>query len=83
MAIARESQERVVGLSIVMPTTKQWSKVEAGLGFGNLNKCAPFKYPKLTELTFSLRRKCTFIPNFLFAVDLIVCKEQVYRSILI
>ena len=25
----------VVGLSIVMPTTKQWGKVEVGLGFGN------------------------------------------------
>ena len=39
MAIARESGERVVvvvvGLSIVMPTTKQWGKVEVGLGFGN------------------------------------------------
>ena len=37
MAIAREreSRERVVGLSIVMPTTNQWSKVEVGLGFGN------------------------------------------------
>ena len=37
MAIAREreSRERVVGLSIVMPTTKQWGKVEVGLGFDN------------------------------------------------
>ena len=40
MAIARESRERervvvVVGLPIVMPTTKQWDKVEVGLGFGN------------------------------------------------
>ena len=38
MAIAREreSGERVVvGLPIVMPTTKQWDKVKAGLGFGN------------------------------------------------
>ena len=25
----------VVGLPIVMPTTKQWGKVEVGLGFGN------------------------------------------------
>ena len=32
----RESGERVVvGLPIVMPTTKQWDKVEDGLGFGN------------------------------------------------
>ena len=41
MAIAREreSGERVVvvvGLPIVMPTTKQWDKVEVGLGFGNI-----------------------------------------------
>ena len=42
MAIARESGERervvvvVVGLPIVMPTTKQWGKVEVGLGFGNI-----------------------------------------------
>ena len=38
---ARESGERVVvvvevvGLSIVMPTTKQLGKVEVGFGFGN------------------------------------------------
>ena len=31
----RESRERVVGPSIVMPTTKQWGKVEVDLGFGN------------------------------------------------
>ena len=37
MAIARErvGRERVVGLPIVMPTTKRWGKVEVGLGFGN------------------------------------------------
>ena len=38
MAIARErvgSSRVVVGLSIVMPTTKQWGKVEVGLGFDN------------------------------------------------
>ena len=40
---ARVGRERVVvvvvvGLPIVMPTTKQWSKVEVGLGFGNLWK---------------------------------------------
>ena len=42
MAIAQERVRRVVvlvvvvvGLSIVMPTTKQWGKVEVGLGFGN------------------------------------------------
>ena len=37
MAIAREGEsgERVVGLLIVIPTTKQWGKVEVGLGFGN------------------------------------------------
>ena len=33
---ARESGSRVVGLSIVRPTTKQWGKVEVGLGFGNI-----------------------------------------------
>ena len=41
MAIVRVGRERVVvvvvvvGLSIVMPTTKQWGKVEVGLGFDN------------------------------------------------
>ena len=36
MAIARESWVVVVvGLSIVMPTTKQWGKVEVGLGYDN------------------------------------------------
>ena len=42
MAIAQErvGRERVVvvvGLPIVMPTTKQWGKVEVGLGFGNFD----------------------------------------------
>ena len=38
MPISRTvGRERVVlGLSIVMPTTKQWGKVEVGLGLGNL-----------------------------------------------
>ena len=37
MAIERESgeRERVEGLPFVMPTTKQWGKVEMGLGLGN------------------------------------------------
>ena len=34
MPIARESQVVVVGLSIIMPTTKQWGKVGVGLEFG-------------------------------------------------
>ena len=39
MAIVGESGRVVVvvGLSIVRPTTKQWGKVEVGLGFGNIN----------------------------------------------
>ena len=32
---ARVGRVVVVGLSIVRPTTKQWGKVEVGLGFGN------------------------------------------------
>ena len=36
MPIVRESQIVVVGLSIIMPTTKQWGKVEVGFGFGNI-----------------------------------------------
>ena len=43
MAITRERVGRVVvvvGLSIVMPTTKQWGKVEVGLGFGNLGRAS-------------------------------------------
>ena len=33
--VGRERVVVVVGLPIVMPTTKQWDKVEVGLGFGN------------------------------------------------
>ena len=36
MPIARESQVVVVGLSIIMPTTKQWGKVGVGLEFANI-----------------------------------------------
>ena len=35
MPIAQESQVVVVGLLIIMPTTKQWGKVRVGLGLGN------------------------------------------------
>ena len=34
----------VVGLSIVMPTTILWSKVEVGLGLGNLGTVKSEKY---------------------------------------
>ena len=33
---SNSSSRVVVGLSIVRPTTKQWGKVEVGLGFGNI-----------------------------------------------
>ena len=39
MAIVRESRVVVVvvvDLMIAMPTTKQWGKVEVGLGLGNI-----------------------------------------------
>ena len=42
MAIARERESRervvvvVVGLSIIMPTTKQWGKMGVGLEFSNI-----------------------------------------------
>ena len=70
MAIARESGSRVVvvvGLSIVRPTTKQWGKVEVGLGFGNYFT----KNPSYTKnISHSITNMCEGSKYFKFEANL-------------
>ena len=72
MAIARERVGSrvvvvVVGLSIVRPTTKQWGKVEVGLGFGNselFGTSVPTSQECLQKFQIDILTKTGDIPIF-------------------